>query len=279
MAEDKKSQSENEAHKDEQYTHGYNTQVIDHLQARTVKEQAAFFKPHLHSGMSLLDCGCGPGTITSGLAQIVSPGHVKGIDIDEGQINLAIDYANKQGISDVSFELANLYEMPFEDNSFDAAFGHTILQHLNDPLAGLKEIHRVLKPGGVLGLRDDDHGAFIRVPWNSVCDQGYELFKNTWKLQGGDPLFGRRHREMLRKAGFINTIAAASCEHYGTPEATKSFGETAAGFIESFAKTATQLGWTDRNMIEQIKQEWLDWGKNPDAFYMLPYCESVGWKP
>ena len=62
-------------------------------------------------------------------------------------------------------------------------------------------------------------------------------------------------------------------------QASLSFGKTAAGFIESFAKTAIQLGWTDRNMIEQIKQEWLDWGKNPDAFYMLPYCESVGRKP
>jgi ubiquinone/menaquinone biosynthesis C-methylase UbiE len=108
-----------------------------------VNPNAAFFIPYLHSGMSLLDCGCGPGTITSGLAQVVAPGHVKGVDIDEGQISLAIDYANKQGISNVSYQLASVYEMPFEDNSFDAAFGHTIIQHLNDPLAGLKEIHTI----------------------------------------------------------------------------------------------------------------------------------------
>jgi ubiquinone/menaquinone biosynthesis C-methylase UbiE len=278
MTGNQKNQPEIDTDKQEQYTHGYESRVIDHIQSRTVKQHAAFFRSYLQSGMSLLDCGCGPGTITLGLAKIVAPGHVIGIDLDKGQVNLAKAHAADQGISNISFEVANVYELPFEDSSFEAAFAHTLVQHLNDPLKGVKEIHRVLKPGGVMGIRDDDHGAMIRVPSNPIFDQGYELFKRTWKHDGGDPLFGRRQREILRKAGFVNITATASCENYGTAEATRSFGETAAGFIDSFAKIAIQLGWTDKETIEQIKQEWRTWGENPDAFYMLPFCEAVGWK-
>ena len=84
---------------------------------------------------------------------------------------------------------------------------------------------------------------------------------------------------MLRKAGFFDIIATASCEYYGTPEATRYFGQKAAGFISSFANTAIQLGWADKETIEQMKHEWRSWGDNPDAFYMIPYCEAVGWKP
>ena len=109
--------------------------------------------PYLKPGMSLLDCGCGPGTITLGFAEVVSPGRVIGMDVEESQVEIARSNAETVGLSNATFETANIYELPFDDNSFDAAFCHGVLDHLTDPLKALLEMRRVLKPGGVIGVR------------------------------------------------------------------------------------------------------------------------------
>ncbi len=66
----------------ERYSHGYGANIIQRQETRTADRDAAFLLPHLKSGMSLLDCGCGSGTITIGLAEIVGPGNVIGLDLD-----------------------------------------------------------------------------------------------------------------------------------------------------------------------------------------------------
>ncbi len=63
---------------EERYTHGYSSGVVQYLADRTAVREAAFFLPHLCPGISLLDCGCGPGTITVDLAEVVTPGKGSG---------------------------------------------------------------------------------------------------------------------------------------------------------------------------------------------------------
>ncbi len=72
----------------EQYTLGYG-KIHDYMNNRSSNVEAGFFVPHIRSGMKLLDCGCGPGSITLGLAELVSPGEVTGIDMAAGQIERA----------------------------------------------------------------------------------------------------------------------------------------------------------------------------------------------
>ena len=105
---------------------------------RTASKQASFFLPHLTPGMSLLDCGCGPGTITLGLAEHLTDGLVTGIDLDESALAPARASAQQDGISNVGFETGGLYELPFANNSFDAVFSHAVLEHLSEPVAALQ---------------------------------------------------------------------------------------------------------------------------------------------
>src|SRR5262245_43949599 len=102
---------------------------------RSAERNAAFFLPHLQAGMGLLDAGCGPGSITLGLAERVVPGEVVGIDISMERIEQARGLADERGVTNVWYERGDVYDLPFEDASFDAAFMHTVLQHLSDPLA------------------------------------------------------------------------------------------------------------------------------------------------
>src|SRR5262245_54030497 len=96
----------------ETYSVGYERATAEFFGARRAATQAAFFLPHLRAGMSLLDGGCGPGSITIDLATLVAPAKVVGIDIEPTQIDLARTQATKQGVLNVRFEVANLYALP-----------------------------------------------------------------------------------------------------------------------------------------------------------------------
>jgi ubiquinone/menaquinone biosynthesis C-methylase UbiE len=78
----------------ESYSFRGNSVVIEALlHTRTAANCAAFLSPYLRPGMRLLDCGCGPGSITIGLAETVAPGGVIGIDVDGGSIEVARKHA------------------------------------------------------------------------------------------------------------------------------------------------------------------------------------------
>ena len=124
--------------------YGYDSPVVQEgYVPREAARQAAFILPHLRSGMTLLDCGCGPGTITLGLAEAVAPGEVVGIDLEPGMVELANGFAKERSITNARFEVADIGSLPFPNDSFDAAFSCAVLEHVADPLQALREIHRV----------------------------------------------------------------------------------------------------------------------------------------
>src|SRR5258708_39035050 len=111
----------------EQYTMGYGTAATAIMADRTAQSHAAFLLPHLKSQMSLLDCGCGPGTITLGFAELVAPGQVVGTEIEDTHVALARENATKRKVPNARFEAADLYGLPFADATFDAVFISAVL--------------------------------------------------------------------------------------------------------------------------------------------------------
>ncbi len=133
------------------YTPGYSAPVLSLMEQRTADTHAGFFLPQLMPGWCVLDAGCGPGTITLGLARRVAPGLVTGIDVEDSQFAKAREQAEREGLN-VEFRKASVYQLPFQDDCFDAVFSHALLEHLSDPGAALAELRRVLKPEGLIGL-------------------------------------------------------------------------------------------------------------------------------
>ena len=119
---------------------------------RTAESHTAFLAPYLRPGMDLLDCGAGRGTITSGLAQLLSPGRVVGIDISEKAVERAADDYSGPDFENLTFRQADIYELPFEDETFDAAFSHACLSNLQEPSRALREMWRVLRPAACSGF-------------------------------------------------------------------------------------------------------------------------------
>lgn len=136
------------------YAPGWSDDAVSMMASRTAESRVGFFLAALAPGMDVLDAGCGPGTITAGLARAVEPGgSCTGIDREPSQIELA--QAATEGVA-VTLAVASIYELPFADASFDAALSHAVFEHLARPADALAELRRVLRRGGIVGVCSSD---------------------------------------------------------------------------------------------------------------------------
>ena len=166
--------------------------------------------------MQVLDIGCGPGFITLGLAEAVVPGEVVGIDMQQSQVQRARDLATEHGVANVHFEVGDAYGLPFPDHSFDAVFAHAVLLHLREPVRALAEMRRVLRKGGIAGVREADHGTMLFAPATPLLDEWLALMNRKLLHLGGNPFEGRRLRRLLMDAGFARAEMTSSTHTAGS---------------------------------------------------------------
>jgi len=193
------------------YTPGYSAPILSFMEQRTAETHAAFFLPRLMPGWSLLDAGCGPGTITLGLARTVAPGLVTGIDVEDSQFPKSREQAEREALN-VEFRKASVYQLPFQDHCFDAVFSHALLEHLIDPVAALAELRRVLKPEGLIGIRAGDLGGILIDSESEGPAQGLAAYLANRETNCGDIQVGRKLGRLLRKAEFTLQRMTASYE-------------------------------------------------------------------
>lgn len=142
------------------YTQGYHRTVTAAHTRRTASVDAAFILPHLTPTSKILDVGCGPGTITIGFATHVPQGSVTGIDLAEEVLSQAREQLSTHDPepANVTFEVGNVVAgLKYVDATFDAVFTNQVLIHIPDPVAALREMRRVCKPGGFVACREGDY--------------------------------------------------------------------------------------------------------------------------
>lgn len=252
----------------------------EYVGVRRATRWVPFFLPHLKPGMRLLDCGCGVGSITLDLAEIVAPAQVIGLDRDESQLEVARKAAQARAITNVTFEVGNVYELAYADGSFDAALAHTLLFHLSDPLQALRSMRRVLRPGGIVAISDDDYSTFVASPDNAPPQQFLQLVEKFILLNGGSPRYSHHLRGLILEAGFAESEGhLVAAEYYGTLAETRRLARLTDLFLQNpdFATVAVEQGWQSEAQLASLRQEVLAWGERPDAFLGLTYCAALGW--
>lgn len=265
----------------EKYTHGHYASVVAAHAVRRASEAAAFVLPQLKSPMRLLDFGCGPGTITVDLAEHLLPdGSVVGIDTSEDVIEQAREYASSKNSKNLEFEANSAYETGYEPNSFDAAYAHQVLQHLSEPVRALKEVRRVLKPGGICAVREVDWGASALYPPDDRLSKFLDVYYKVAERNGGDAYAGRRVKQWFTEAGFTDLNVTTSTWTFSDENGLKWWGEQWAERIlrSDLAKRAVEYGIATEAELAEISQSWLDWVQAEGAFFAFMQVEVVGRK-
>ena len=246
---------------------------------RTAQKEAAFLLPHLRRGMSLLDCGCGPGTITVGLAEAVARGKVVGMDFDAGRVEEATALAAKLRLTNLTFEQGDAHKLAFADESFDAVFFSAVMAHLADPVMAAKEIWRVLKNGGVVGGREGDGGGHFSYPDQPIGRDLTRMYQDWRFTQGSNMWFGRRLYGVLSEAGFADIERSMGSEFSASPEERQRFVGTTSRFnAPDFREWASKERGLTQETVDRAVAERAAWANHPDAFYSVPNIQAIGWK-
>jgi ubiquinone/menaquinone biosynthesis C-methylase UbiE len=254
----------------------------DHFARRQATVDAQFIRSYLQPGMRLLDCGCGPGSITLGLAGLVAPGKVVGVDISSAMIEQAKTAAATAGAANVRFEVADAYALPFAAGDFDVVFSHALLEHLPRPLDALAEMHRVLRPGGLVALRVPDWGGELVYPMVEEMQRLTQVFERVAAHDGSDIRRGRQLGTLLLQSGFSDVRLSASYTSYGTPEEVMGFAKIVFDHLLSAPKHSALIleqGWASPEELEQIKANLLTWAETPGAFHARAWVEAVARRP
>jgi SAM-dependent methyltransferase len=264
----------------ETYTHGHAPAVVRHHAKRTAEEAAAFLLPELQPGMRLLDVGCGPGSITRGLAEIVAPGQVVGLDLSSETLDAARRDAAARGLENLRYEIGSVYGLPFPDASFDAAYAHQVFQHLREREVALREMLRVLRPGGLVAVRDVDWGTIAYWPRDPWIDRFIEIHERTWYQNGGEPQMGRQLRALFDGAGIADVRITASVWCYATLGETTEWGQSYADRLVSspMGDRPVEYGYASREDIQAMASALRAWGSRPDALWAFIHVAALGRK-
>lgn len=187
------------------YLPGYKD--VKHHELRTAETDASYLLPTLQSmvannpNLTLLDIGAGSGTITASLAKYLPRGEVTALDLSEEILKQASAYAKEKGINNIRFQTANVNNLPFADNTFDVVHTSQMLCYQSAPADSLREMLRVLKPGGVVAVRECDMRMWSYYPELPALKKFHQIQIATHAAAGGSNVIGPQLVSLALKAG------------------------------------------------------------------------------
>jgi SAM-dependent methyltransferase len=259
------------------YTHGHHESVLRSHRWRTAENSAGYLLPHLSSGATVLDVGCGPGTITADLATLVTPGRVTALEVTEPALDLARAEIARRGLANVEFEVGDVHALGFADDTFDVVHAHQVLQHVADPVAALREMRRVAKPGGIVAVRDSDYAAFTWWPQLPALDEWLALYEKVARGNGGEPDAGRRLLSWAHAAGFTDVTATSSTWCFANQTDRDWWGGMWADRVlkSDMAAQSLRTGAATQDDLQRISDGWRTWAADQDGWLSLLHSELI----
>ncbi len=259
------------------YTHGHSDAVLRSHRWRTAENSAGYLLPHLSPDARVLDVGCGPGTITLDLARRVPQGSVVGLDREAAVIAEASAAAREAALPNVELGVGDVYALGYDDDSFDVVHAHQVLQHLGDPVAALREMARVCRPGGLVAARDSDYAAFTWWPQVPELDEWLGLYREVARGNGAEPDAGRRLKAWAREAGLGPLAATAGVWCYSTDEDVVWWGGLWADRVvgSGMAEQAVARGLATAGDLARLADGWRRWAAEPDAWFSVLHGEIL----
>ncbi|WP_193607756.1 methyltransferase domain-containing protein [Nocardioides lijunqiniae] len=262
---------------DDVYTHGHVDAVLRSHRWRTAENSAGYLLPHVQDDSLVLDVGCGPGSITLDLARLAHAGSVVGIDRSETVIAEARAAAEQAGVGNVELAVGDVYALDHEAAAFDVVHAHQVLQHLSDPVAALREMGRVCRPGGLVAVRDSDYSAFTWHPAVPELSEWLDLYRDVARGNDAEPDAGRRLKGWALEADLEVVSSSAGVWCFSEPDDVAWWGGLWAERVvaSGLAEQATARGLASADDLARLGRGWRRWAAAEDAWFAVLHGELL----
>lgn len=237
------------------YVHGYSDREEKRLvdQATTLTDllhKDTFYPP----GSTLLEAGCGVGAQTVALAQFSPGAHITSMDISRESLAIAKQRVAREADTSVTFLQADIYDLPFPDESFDHIFICFVLEHLRTPQEALKCLKAKLKTGGTMTVIEGDHGSAYFHPESRDAQRTIQCLIDIQAAMKGNSLIGRQLYPLLSQTGLENIAVSPRMVYVDSskPDLVEGFTEnTFIAMVEAVREQALEMDLIDESTWEK----------------------------
>ena len=237
------------------YVHGYSPREAERLldQAQTLTD-LLHHDTRYPAGSTVLEAGCGVGAQTVTLASQSPDASFTCIDCSEASLAEAEARVKDAGHRNVTFQKADIFNLPFAPGSFDHVFVCFVLEHLSDPAGALASLKKVLKTGGTITVIEGDHGSAYFHPDSPYSRKAIACLVHVQREMGGNALIGRELYPLLTSAGFRGVTVSPRMVYvdHSHPQLVEGFTkQTFTAMVEGVREKALQRGMIAEAEFEQ----------------------------
>ena len=263
------------------YVHGY-----DHRENIRLQDQASTLVELLHTdtkypaGSKVLEAGCGVGAQTITLAKKSPDALITSVDISEISLVEARKKAMAAALTNVYFEKADIFNLPFVPEFFDHIFVCFVLEHLSRPIQALNALKEYLKEDGTITVIEGDHGSVYFHPDSEAAHQAIQSLVELQRRAGGNAMIGRELYPLLCQAGFKSVHVSPRMVYVDSskPELVEGFTKkTFTAMTEGVREAAIQAGIIEQDVFDQgIKDLYRT--TETDGVFCYTFFKAVGIK-
>jgi ubiquinone/menaquinone biosynthesis C-methylase UbiE len=237
------------------YVHGY-----EHRENMRLQDQASTLVELLHSdtfypaGSRVLEAGCGVGAQTSSLARNSPDALITSVDISEASVAEAKRKVAAEGLANVRFEQADIFNLSYGPDSFDHIFVCFVLEHLSRPVEALRTLKNHLRQGGTITVIEGDHGSAYFHPDSEAARQAIQCQVELQRRAGGNAMIGRALYPLLCNAGYRSIHVSPRMVYVDSskPELVEGFTKkTFTAMIEGVRESAITAGLVEQHVFEK----------------------------
>lgn len=265
----------------DQYVHGYSPREAFRLsdQANTLSDYL-HHDTHYPAGTKVLEAGCGVGAQTVLLTANSPDAEFVSIDFSKKSLEVASQSLAEKNVSNVTFMAADIFNLPFEEESFDHVFLCFVLEHLSNPVEALGKLKAVLKKGGTLTVIEGDHGSTYFHPESKAASQTIDCLVKLHAQSGQNSLIGRQLYPLLKKAGLATVDVSPRMIYVDSsrPQLVEGFTKnTFIAMVEGVRDRAIQAGMIDTQTWDKGIED-LYKAAGEDGTFSYTFFKAVGIK-
>lgn len=231
-------------------------------------------------GSRVLEAGCGVGAQTITLARNSPNALFTSVDISEGSVAEARRKVAAAGLTNVQFEQADIFNLPFGLGSFDHVFVCFVLEHLSQPVKALQVLKNHLRKGGTITVIEGDHGSVYFYPDSEPAHRAIQCQVELQRRAGGNAMIGRELYPLMRQAGFDPVTVSPRMVYVdgSKPDLAEGFTRrTFTAMTEGIRESAINAGIIEQHLFEQGIED-LYRTAETDGVFCYTFFKGTGYK-